>query len=192
MAKAFDGVASEIEQLSQRVEELERRVSTLENHPQDHPAPTISSESDAQSAGTWQDFSKHNAPAGALPVVGKAVLGIAGAYLLRALAESGTLPKLPLLIVAIVYACLWLVGALRTHKADHFASATYSITATLILAPLLWESTVRFQILSTVFTASVLAAFAMLGLALAWRQNLQVIPWVALVAVTASAVALMI
>ena len=123
---------------------------------------------------------------------GKAVLGIAGAYLLRAVAESGTVAKLPLLIVAIVYAGMWLVWAVRTHATNRFASVTYAITAALILSPLLWESTVRFQVLSPVFTAAVLVAFVVLALALAWRQNLQAIPWVATLAAVVTALALII
>ena len=125
-------------------------------------------------------------------VFGKAVLGIAGAYLLRAIAESGSIPKLPVLVLAIVYAGIWLVWAVRTHAANHFASVTYAITAALILSPLLWESTVRFQVLPPVFTAAVLVAFVVLALALAWRQNLQAIPWVATVAAVATALALII
>ena len=123
---------------------------------------------------------------------GKAVLGIAGAYLLRAVAESGTVPQLPVLMVAIVYAGMWLVWAVRTHAANRFASVTYAITAALILSPLLWESTVRFQVLWPAFTAAVLVAFVVLALALAWRQNLQAIPWVATLAAVATALALIV
>jgi len=125
-------------------------------------------------------------------VFGKAVLGIAGAYLLRAIAETGTISKLPVLMLAIVYAGMWLVWAVKTHAANHFASFTYAITAALILSPLLWESTVRFQVLSPVFTAAVLVGFVVLALALAWRENLQAIPWVATVAAVVTALALII
>jgi len=131
-------------------------------------------------------------PGGAVPVLGKAVLGIAGAYLLRAIAELGTIPKLPVLLVAIVYACFWMVWAARTHPASRFASTAYGITSALILAPLLWESTVRFQVLSPAFAAVVLVAFAVLALALAWRRDLQLIPWVATLAAVVTALALII
>jgi hypothetical protein len=195
MAQAFDGVASDVEQLSDRVRELERRVSALEGQPANAtPAPPASGS--VARRESWPPETGRgpapNLPAGALPVFGKAVLGIAGAYLLRAVAESGTIPQLPLLIVAIVYAGIWLVWAVRTHAANHFASFTYAITAALILSPLLWESTVRFQVLSPAFTAAVLVAFVVLALALAWRQNLQAIPWVATLAAVATALALII
>jgi hypothetical protein len=129
--------------------------------------------------------------AGALPVFGRALLGIAGAYLLRAAAESGTIPQLPVLIAAIVYAGAWLAWAFRTHTTNRFASVTY-VTVALILSPLLWESTVRFRFLWPGFTAAVLVAFVGVALVMAWRQNLQTIPWVATVAAVATTLVLLV
>jgi hypothetical protein len=195
MAQALYGVASDVEQLSERVRELERRVSALEGQPEKStPAsaqPNLALQRPRPPA-TWRGFPPAEVPGGAVPVLGKAVLGIAGAYLLRAIAESGAVPKLPILIVAIVYAGLWMFWAVRSHAANRFASATYGITAALILAPLLWESTVRFQVLSPAFAALVLVAFVVLALALAWRRNLQMIPWIATLSTVITAVALII
>lgn len=195
MAQAFDGIASEVEQLSERLRELEHRVSALEGQP---ASASLAPSESGGIAGPksrpqqQQDSPAPTLPTGVLPVFGKAVLGIAGAYLLRAVAESGFLPKLLLLIVAIVYAGMWLALAVRTHASNGFASVTYAVTATMILSPLLWESTVRFQILQPAFTAAILVAFVALALALAWRENLQAIPWVATIAGVATALALLI
>jgi hypothetical protein len=196
MAQALDGIAIDVEQLRERVRELERRVSRLEIQPANgtpaHPETGRIVPPESRPPESVRRVPATNLPAGALPVLGKAVLGIAGAYLLRAVAESGTLAKLPLLIVAIVYGGMWLVWAVRTHAANHFASITYAITSSVILSPLLWESTVRFQVLSPVFAAAVLVAFVALSLALAWRQNLQAIPWVATSMAITTALALII
>ncbi|MFZ0420544.1 MAG: hypothetical protein WAM04_20750 [Candidatus Sulfotelmatobacter sp.] len=196
MAQAFDAIASDVEQLSEQIRNLERRVSALESQPANAAAAPSAAHSLAlpksRAPETWRGFPGPNVSTGALPVFGKAILGIAGAYLLRALAESGPIPRLPILLVAIVYAALWLVWAVRTHATNHFASVTYAITAALILSPLLWESTVRFQILWPPFTAAVLVAFPVLAWALAWRENLQAIPWVMTVAAVATALALII
>ncbi|MGB0076769.1 MAG: hypothetical protein WBP87_04380 [Candidatus Sulfotelmatobacter sp.] len=199
MAQAFDRIASDVE-LHERVRDLERRVSALEGQTENArptaPTPALvasvnvaRTESLPQELG--QGFSASNLSAGVLPVFGKAVLGIAGAYLLRAVAESGTLPKLAL-VVAMLYAGMWLVWAVRTHATNHFASVTYAITAALILSAMLWESTVSFQVLLPVFTAAVLVAFVVFALTLAWRQGLQLIPWVATLAAVATALALII
>lgn len=222
MIETTDGIASVVEQLSERVLELERRVATLEGQPEktsvvqpvteraaiERLEPSAAPEGQLENASTaqpvsvgtalqrarppatWREFPSVQTPVGAVAVVGKAVLGIAGAYLLRAIAESGAVPKLPVLIFAIVYAGLWMVWAVRTHGANHFASATYAITSAMILSPLLWESTVRFQVLSPVFTAVVLVAFVVLPLVLSSRSDLQVILWVATSAMVFMALAL--
>lgn len=195
MARALYGVASDVEQLSERVRELERRVSALESQPEritPAPAEPNFALQRPRPPATWRGFPPAEVPGGAVPVLGKAVLGIAGAYLLRAIAESGAVPKLPILILAIVYAGLWMFWAVRTHAANHFASITYGVTAALILSPLLWESTVRFQVLAPAFTAVVLVAFVVLTLALAWQRNLQMIPWIATLSTVITAVALII
>jgi hypothetical protein len=194
--EAVDGIASVVEQLNERVRELERRVSALEGQPEKprpaKPALTVPPIERTRPPATWRGFPPPQTPAGSVPVIGKAVLGIAGAYLLRAITESGTVPKLPVVMVAIVYAGLWMVWAVRIHAARRFAGNTYGITSALILSPLLWESTVRFQILSPASTGAVLVAFAALALALAWRRELYVVPWMAMLAATFTALALIV
>jgi hypothetical protein len=194
MAQATDSVASDLERLNERMLELERRISALEGHPEQSTsaAPTDYALQRPRPPATWRGFPPTEIPGGAVPVLGKAVLGIAGAYLLRAVAESSSLPKLPILLVAIVYASLWMVWAVRTHAANRFASVTYAINAALILSPLLWESTVRFQVLSPALTAVVLVAFVVLALALSWKDNLQLIPWIATLASVVTALALIV
>ena len=198
MAHAVDGIASDAEQLTERVRDLERRVAALESQAslkaQKSAAPQSADYAlqRPRPPATWRGFPPAEVPGGAVPVLGKAILGIAGAYLLRAIAESGAIPKIPILIVAIVYAGLWMVWAVRTHAANRFASVAYGVTAALILSPLLWESTVRFQVLAPAFTAAILVAFVVLALALAWRSNLQVIPWLATLAAVITAIALII
>ncbi len=196
MPQPFDGSASDVERLSEQLRELERRVSVLEGQPGIEGRTTLAPGSgellNARPREMQRGFLAASVPAGIVPVFGKAVLGMAGAYLLRAVAESGTVVRLPVLLVAIVYAILWLLWAIRTHSTNHFASITYAITAALILSPLLWESTVRFQVMGPAFTAAVLVTFVVLAWALAWRQNLQAIPWVATLASVVTALALII
>ncbi len=108
----------------------------------------------------------HPGPAFELPgalhniqIAGIAILGIAGAFLLRALADSGAVPRLVAVAIAILYAAAWLLFSRRTREHDAFATATYGVTAALILTPLLWEVTVRFQILPPPATACILVGF---------------------------------
>jgi len=126
------------------------------------------------------------------PVVGKAMLGIAGAYLLRAVAESGSLPQVVVVALALAYAGMWLLWAARVPANLPFASAAYAVTSAFILAPMLWELTVRFKILPAFVTAEVLSAFVVGALALAWKRHLAAVIWVANVTAAFTALALMI
>ncbi len=198
MPQAVDSITG-LEQITARLRDLERRVAALEapsaNSAADSSRPTESLSTALQRPkppATWRGFPPIETPSGAVPVLGKAVLGIAGAYLLRALAEMGTIPQLPVLLVAIAYATGWMVWAARIHDADRFASTSYGVTSVLVLAPLLWESTVRFQAISPAFAAVVLVAFIVLVLALSWKRQLELIPWIATLAVVITALALII
>ncbi|HZC25051.1 MAG TPA: hypothetical protein VE866_17075 [Candidatus Binatia bacterium] len=198
MPQTVDSNAADLEQITARLHNLERRVSALEGQAETsvprHSPATESFASQTRSPNpptTWLGISSTEMP-GVVPVLGKAVLGIAGAYLLRAIAEAGPISKLPVLIAAMTYAALWMVWAVRTHDTNRFASATYVTTSILILAPLLWESTVRFQVITPAFAATVLVAFTVLSLTLAWRQQLQVIPSIAILTALTTAVALII
>jgi hypothetical protein len=116
-----------------------------------------------------------------VPVVGKAVLAMAGAFLLRAAAESGNVPRWIMLVAGIAYAGAWLIWAAKTERRSHFASVVYALTVAAILAPLLWEGTVRFGDLSAGIAALVLVGYVALSMALEWRERAGAIPWIAVV-----------
>lgn len=182
MTEVVHDVSLLVEQLNNRVAELERRVSELESArevaPQ-QPALTLPPLETPKLPAMRRGFPPAEQPARVVPVLGKAVLAIAGAYLLRAIAELSAVPKLPVLFVAILYAFWWLIWAARKPQGQRFASLAYAITSALILSPLLLESTVRFQALSPAVAGAVLAAYVVLSLAVSWRRDLQLIPWVA-------------
>ena len=188
-------IASALEQFTRKLEDLEHRVTALEEQRQRATAPDSHVELTLQRPRppeTWRGFPSVESPSGAVPILGKAILGIAGAYLLRAAVESSSVPKLPVLFVAIAYAYSWLVLAARVHKTGRFASATYGVTSALILSPLLWESTLRFQVLSPALTAVGLVGFVVLSLGMAWSENLQMIPWIAAASSVGTGIALIV
>ncbi len=162
-----------------RVEALERRVNALERWPAARAADAaLVSEiphCELETAAT-DSFSA----AAVFSVLGRAMLGIAGAYVLRAGAQANLLPRPVAAAFAIPYALAWLVWAARA--ATWFASAAYAATSALILAPMLWELTLRFNVLPPWAAAMVLAAFAGAATALAWRRRLASVYWVANVA----------
>ncbi len=195
--------ATLLEKLNQRVQQLEARVAALESGTSraegkaaaPKPVLVVPPRETTAPPPTWRGFPPPQASTDSgvsVSVIGKAVLGMAGAYLLRAISESGSVPKLPVLILAIIYAGLWMAFAIRIHATKGFASITYGITSAMILSPLLWESTVRFQILSPALSAAVLVAFVVLTLVLAWRFELYVLPWIAVLATLITTLALIV
>ena len=177
--------------LTARVENLEHRISALE-HPSATAAPIPAEPSRPAAHQPTAEASPFAEAGGVFPMLGKAMLGIAGAYLLRAVAESGSFPKLAVVVLALAYAGMWLVWAARVPAEAHFASTAYATTAALILAPMLWELTLRFEVLPTWATAGVLGAFAVAAYALAWKRSLTLIVWVANVAAVLTTLALLI
>jgi hypothetical protein len=176
-----------LDRLAARLETLERRVYVLE-HPAGVSGPLVAAESSPSPAAEAGQTSPFALAGGAFSVLGKAMLGIAGAYLLRAVAESTSLPKSAVAALAIAYAIMWLVWATHVSAGAWFARATYACTSALILAPMLWELTLRFKVLPAAVTAAALGAFVCAATALAWKRNLASIFWVG--NVTAAAVAL--
>lgn len=182
-----------VEQLNERIRQLEARVSALEGEPRkQEPAqtPLPRRRTREQPPATWQGFPSIELP-GVISTIGKAVIGMAGAYIFRALAESGTLPRLPVIVLAIVYAALWMIYAVRVHS-NVFASLTYALTSLLMLSPMLWETTVRFEFLSPVFAGTILFAFFALTIALSWKHQLEAIPWLTVTATMSTAMALFV
>ena len=113
-----------------------------------------------------------------IPILGKALLAIAVAYLLRALAEARVLP-LPVCIGAgILYSFFWLLMAARAASGRRAVAMVHGATSALVLAPLLWESTVRFEALPAWVAAASLIGYTAFGLVISWRKNLDMVAWI--------------
>ena len=184
----MDGSPDVLTRLGTRLDTLERRVYLLE-HPGEVPDSALTPERPAQTFATG-DTPSFSHTGVVFPVLGRAMLGMAGAYVLRAIAESGSFPKLAAVALAIAYAAAWLVGAARVPDRPRFPGATYAGTSALILAPMLWEITLRFNFLSPVMAAGVLGAFVFAAYGLAWKNHLTAIVWVAYLAGASTAIAL--
>lgn len=180
-----------LEQLVCRVDALEKRVHDLEN-----PAGIRAATTAAQPTTTVEAKSaeepESDSTNGALAVLGKAMLGIAGAYALRALAASNLLPRQVTTAAAVLYAFAWLAVGARVDPAKRFAGAMYAGTSVLIFVPMLWELTLRFNILSANATAALLCAFAGAATGLAWKREQTSAFWMSYTAAALTALALMI
>src|SRR5579863_2966977 len=174
-----------LELLSNRMDELEKRVHALEN-----PSSTAVAEikpgivpRDTRLENEAESFQTANI----FPLVGRAMLGIAGAYLLRALAETGMMPKGVVATVAIAYALAWLLWA---GRAPSFPALVYAGTSMMILVPMLWEETLHFRLFAPLATAGVLAAFVIVATILGWFRESSPELWITYGALAAAAIAL--
>jgi hypothetical protein len=166
-----------IAELAHRVEELETRVRKLEDclasavspaaHIENQPSPEIAHELYLQDAGRL------------VPLLGKALLALAGAYLLRALTTSSLAPPWVGVSLALGYAVFWMFWATRLGVKNELAGAVYMSAAVLSLSPMLWETTVRFHIMPSGVSAFALAGFVIISLLLSWKHRISATAWLA-------------
>ena len=188
MKASIDEFVSILDRLAERLDELENRVALLE-----HPPSTHAHSIPAKAAAIEEDSpAQVSHPSNVMPVIGKIFLGLAGAYVLRGVAESGALPRVAVACVALAYAASWLLWAARASSTALFASTAYASTAAVILPPMLWELTLRFHVLPVAVTASVLVGFVVCGGALAWKRRLASVVLAPSTSAALAAVALML
>lgn len=161
--------SSPLDQLRARLDALERRVAALEDRPEAIAAPSeeiktpdrVAEPATGATVDAGATFGK------VLSLFGGALLGIAGAYVLRAIAGASLLPRGIVAGVAAVYATGWLLAAARS--ASGLAATLFGGTSILILAPMLWEMSIRFQAMSAMGAACYLTAYAAIATFLGFR-----------------------
>ena len=127
-----------------------------------------------------------------LSLGGRTLLVLAGAFVLRALTESGKIPAWMGVGLGFLYAGAWIVMADRAGKAGQTLSAAfYAVSVVVIGFPLLFEGATRFKLFSALGAAAVLAALTAVALLLAARRGLQVLAWVVSLGGIVTALALM-
>ena len=131
-------------------------------------------------------------PPNTVPVLGRMLVAIAGAYVLRALTDWGVLPAAAGVAIGLIYALVWLWVAARSPVEAKFAAAVSCSTSVLIMAPLVWEAAGRLKVMSSGTSSGVLAAFAVIALALGSRTQHRIIGTIAGVSSIVMAVALML
>ena len=144
----------DFELLQSRIDTLEKRVGKLEQK-SEMPVEPATPQTFAASSPVIESLTVESA-SGIFPVLGKALLGVAGAYVLRALADSSVFPQQAVAAIAVVYAIAWLAGAVKATTSRALAGGVYAATSAVILAPMLWELTLRFNLLPPELDAVIL------------------------------------
>jgi len=178
-----------LDELSRRLRDVEGRLAALEAQsgmaapsraPETEPPESFKEAvaawtrpADAETAASVESAAAPSSWTDAVPLTGRTLVVLAGAFALRALTEGGVLPQLVGTLLALVYAALWLVLADRAagrHPTSH--SATFhGVAGAVIGFPLIWEATAQFRFLPPTAGATALALFTALGLAVAFRHG---------------------
>ena len=184
-------VAKQVAALAESLRSVEARVAALEGalafaspraapSPPPEPVPAVS-------AGPAAPPTSYTA------LAGRCFFVLAGAFLVRALTDSGTLPRGAGVAMGLAYAMTWLVLADRTGRAGRVSTATaWGVTALVIACPLVWEASTRFNVLPPAGAACVLLAVAVAALAASVRRNLPALAWTTVLATLLTAIVLLV
>ena len=189
MGTGVDRIDDRVDRLERAVESLTRRIQSIEEQRTSAAATDLL-------AGVPGGIVAV-APRGAdvprvLSLAGRTFVVFAGAYLLRALTESGTLTGPAGITVGLVYAGLWLVLADRTASVEPLGAELHGAAALTIALPLLWEACTTRQLIPPVAAALAVGLVSMAALFVAWRQRLHALAWIATVGALITGVALVV
>jgi hypothetical protein len=124
-------------------------------------------------------------------LAGRTLLVLGGAYLLRALTESQVLTAPVGVALGILYGAPWLALSSRAAaRGAHLDALCHAVATALIGYPLVWEATVRFEVLTPAESAALIAALTAAALGLAWARALHELAWVVTFGALASALTL--
>ena len=166
-------LASAVARLESRLAELEREPAAAGRSP-GAPAEAPAREPVAEEGPVLPEL-PGSAPA---VLVGRAFLGVGGAYLFRALTEAGTLPHLAGVALGLAYAAGWAWAADRSGRAGRRTDAAlHGFLALAVALPLLWETTVKMRAVSSLAAALLLAAIGTVIFAAAWKHDLASVAW---------------
>ncbi len=182
---------NDIGELIGQIADLQRRVQTLE-HRMGDSAQSASYPETASVPAPISRTAARTSPISPLPTLGRMLLAVAGAYVLRTLTDFGAVPYGVGVGLGLIYALLWLVIAARPNLEGSFPVAVTCSTSMFILASLMWEASQHTPVISGWASAAALAGFVLVGLSLSWRRQQIVISGIVSAAVTLTAAALLL
>jgi hypothetical protein len=189
MSDRSSDLEAQVALLTESVRALERRVAALERTPagaRRRPAAP------AREART--DRAPDGAAAGPIVALGgRTLLVLAGAFVLRALTDAGTLAAPLGIALGLAYAGTWLLLADHAgRRGQPWSAAFHGLSAVAIGFPLLVEAASRFRLLSPAAAAAVLAVLTAGALAVAVRRKLPALAWITALGGLPAAIALMV
>ena len=183
MDEQLENLKKTVEALEAAVVRQDRRIAVLEGAAVDDPAVGRevgdADEPIDPAPEALHDQWPISAVRGTPALVGRSLLILAGAFLLRALTEAGTLATGTGVVLGLAYATSWIIAAaLAGRKGEKGSAGFFAVCAAVIADPLVFEATTEFGVLSPIGAAVALAFITAAGLVVASRWRLQESAWV--------------
>ena len=162
------------EPVIQRLDQLERRIARLElNGASDGPRPTTTVPAAPRTAYRAVTTAQFDAAriGSVFGSVAKAVLGLAGAYLLRAAAESGWLPHSAAIVAGFAYALTWIIAAGIVSNREKATSTIYALCSAVMLVGLVWENAAHSALLPPPLAALLILVYLCSGQLMGWVRD---------------------
>ncbi len=178
-------IDDQIAVLTRRLAEVEARLAVIEG-----AAPP------AAAGGFAQAARPAPRPAfdllGGLTNLGRSLIILGGAFLLRALTEAGTWPPAAGVAVGLLYALAWLATSTRSAAAGHRLRAIFDGGTALIIGfPLIVEAALKFGLFTPVSAAVALGLFTACALLCANYGRTSVLAWLTTAGALATGLTLM-
>jgi hypothetical protein len=181
-------MTDDIERLEQRIDELAKRLRRLEEKVLPGAAGAADVAADTPAAPRRIEDREPAAPPAPkervpatviVSLVGRSLIVLGGAFLLRWLTQSGVLPQKAGSVLGMFYALLWVAMAdIEAGRGHRHSAVFHGITGVFIALPLLVEVTTKFHYLTPMLSAIHLLAFIILGLVVAGRRKLHALAWI--------------
>jgi hypothetical protein len=168
-----DDLGSRVGQLETALDEIRLRLHRIERALAIETSASVPAAAGVVEAGGL-DLSSN------IALTGTSILGLGGAYFLRALTESKVLPQIAGVALGLAYAAMWIWAADRAARGGRRAAAIFRCgTGALIAYPLVWETTTRFGLLRPQTGAVLIAVFGLIVVGVATRDRISWLAWIA-------------
>lgn len=159
--------------LADRVCALEAAAGVPEAREEEEAPPAVEPAAASRSPGGVE------AGLGIVALVGRTILALAGAYLIRALTDAGMISPLAGVVLGLGYALAWYALADRAGRRGERANASFhGLAGGLIAYPLLWETSTRLGLVAPAAALAALVGVFAAGTAVAARHRLGFLAWV--------------
>ncbi|MBI2212533.1 MAG: hypothetical protein HYU52_02715 [Acidobacteria bacterium] len=181
MSESSQAVGTDVEELAERLSRMEARVAELEAWRASlrNPLSPVHQAAPPQRPAVDDDSVEPEVSEASgfdLALVGRTLIVLGGAFMLRAASDSGAVPIVAGVALGLAYAAAFALFAMR-EQVSRVSASFHGYASLLVAFPLIWEATKKFGIFGPWSAALALAGISALIVALSWRRRLNGVAW---------------